>query len=101
SGDLVEALEQLRLRVMWNPDAGVAHGHTQASETGPGRPALHCHHDPATVGEFHGIAEQIEDDLHKSGGIAEDGARNIPSRMELDIESLAFCFGFNDGDRAL
>jgi hypothetical protein len=80
--DLVELPEDVGLKLLRDADAGILHGHEQRHL--PVRPdhGLHAHEDMARVGELHGVADQVEQDLPHPPAIPDQR----PCAVHVEVE---------------
>ena len=68
---LAEGLEDARLLVFRDADAGVRDGELQGDRLGRSVNCIHRDHHLAAFGELDGIADEIDDDLPKYPGSAD------------------------------
>ena len=84
--DLVELPKDVGLHLRRDADAGIFHRDVQR-HIRFGRRSLACYADPnmARLGEFHGIADEVEQDLPQTPAIADQPVR--PKHVDLQFEA--------------
>ena len=82
---LLELLEDARLRVRRDADAGVAHRGTDLAGRGAG---LDDHRDPACLGELHRIAGEVEQHLAQARDVADHAAADALVDRRGDLQAL-------------
>ena len=85
---LCEAFKNGRKFVGRNADAGITHGksyRTGRREVGvPGDP--HC--DGPAVGEFDGVADEVDEDLVEAMGVSDQGTRDVWREVTGQLETF-------------
>lgn len=78
----------------WDADTSVGNDEFESRATGIGSNGAKGDGDQAAFGEFQGIANQIDENLAKAGGIPVDERRGVFGDLPADVD------GFFVGDRS-
>jgi len=94
--DLEEVFEETRLFVRGDADAGVGDAEGERDLVGGGGVHADIEADAAAVSEFDGVAEEVDEDLAKAGGVALDGAGNVGAEEVGEREVFLAGVGFDE-----
>src|SRR3954453_4183366 len=87
--DLRELVKETRQRLLRNANAGVPHRERHLGLRRVLRPKADSQNDAACLGEFDGIADQVEKHLSQPARIAQEPGQERLRQFQLKVQALA------------